>query len=546
MKILMRGDCTSRRAVFYNKDLFGAGAKVVQNQKSPFVLFNDHARGVSATLEMVRPHIDVERMPPVLKSFFIGQFDRSIWQQPSADLLILDSYADMNFELYEGAEGTGKFWIHRAYLRDAGAFRQSFRLLGRRTLEQSVADAVEFIGRVRDKYGPIPVVFLNQQVEYYPKLHERREFYDLGRLVAERVANCEYGGSLQSEELELADVGSCGPGLTLHYTGPTYRKMLDRVALLGGAAAAPTAAATVTPPSAPAAVPAPVPMAEPNARSASVPIGPAAGTPAIPDPAGGAAEATGTDAGTLSISLRPPAGDPPYDRDQVFERFRHYFIIPEADVYEPRFLPAVIELERARDYEAWVKATKKEVGDNAFRNEKKAQQRGYVVEMFDRRTYIPDIHAINHSMPVRAGREMGAGYRRSIEELGGYPTSYREPRLPANKTYWVAMFGAFLREPGRKQGEVVTDRRLVGYVSVRRYADLILYPQVLGHGDHLLDGIMAQIHFHVLRWLLAPDCAHSAGARLLMYTAANAGNEGLRTWKKRAGFKPRRIQLVAY
>lgn len=526
MKILMRGDCTSRRAVFYNKDLFQPAPKVVQNQKSPFVLFNEHARGVSATLDMVQPYVDVERMPPILKTYFVGQFDRSVLQQDSADLLIVDSYADMNFELHECGDTGGKFWIHPGYVRDRAEFGRRFRPLGRRSLEQSVADAVAFIGLIRQRHGPIPVIFLNQQVEFYPKLHGRLEYYELGRRVAEQVPGCTYGGSLRAEELELADVGSCGPGLTLHYSGATYRRMLAPVFGLPGAAPAPAANAA-------------------NAANAA----PAAPAAPVAAPAGGSGagdEGVEGDDAPVPISLRPPQGDPPYDRDQTFERFRHYFIIPEADIYEHKFMPAVIRLAQARQYDAWVKATKKEVGDNAFRNEKKAAQRGYFVEMFDRRTYIPDIHAINHSMPVRAGRTMAAAYARSIEELGGYPTALRRPRLPASTLYWAMFFGAFLREPGWKQGEVVTDQRLVAYVSVRRYADLILYTQVLGHGEHLEHGVMAQIHFHILRWLAAPDCAHAAGAKLLMYTAANTVNEGLRTWKKRAGFKPRRVELTAY
>lgn len=516
MNILLRGDCTSRRALFYNKGLFPANAKVVQNQKAPFVLFNEHAKGIASSKDLVLQHVDIERMPPILQSYFLGQFDRSLLEQDSASLLVMDSYADMNFELYEPKVGGGKFWVHRGYVRDMAEFNKTFQYLGRRTLEDSLADAVEFIDNVRKRYGPIPVVFLNQQVEFYPKLHERMEYYDLGRLVAQVVEGCEYGGSLSKEELDLADIGSCGPGLTLHYTGPTYRKMLDRISFL---------------------------------RGAGLPLSDATGSVVAPCPAASQAAADqGADEEPppCSISLLRSQGDAPYDRNDMFQKFRHYFIISDADVYEPKFLPAVIELDEARDYDTWVKAVKKAVGDNAFRNERKAAQRGYEVHQFDRRTFIPDIHAINHSMPVRSGREMKSAYTKTIEELGGYPTQFHEPRLPADHEYWSMSFGAFVPTPGYRQGEVVTDRRLVGYISVRRVGELILYPQLLGHGDHLNDGIMVQIHLHILRWLISPARAHSRGAKILMYTAANTVNEGLRTWKKRAGFKPRKVNLSSY
>jgi hypothetical protein len=512
MNILMRGDCTSRRALFYNKDLFPADAKVIQDQKAPFILFNEHLNGVPSSKDAVLQHVDVDRMPPILQSYFLGQFERSLFDQNSAGLLVMDSYADMNFELYEPKSGGAKFWVHRGYVRDMAAFNQTFKYLGRRTLQQSVDDAVEFIAHVRKRYGPIPVLFLNQQVEFYPKLHERLEYYDLGEQVARRVDGCEYGGFLGKDELDLADLGSCGPGLTLHYTGDTYRKMLERVGFIrqGLGATVPEAVTPVLD---------------------GAPVAPS-DAPAEESP--------------LSISLLPAQGPLPYDRNNMFQKFRHYFIISDADVYEPKFLPAVIQIDEVRDYETWVKATKKAVGDNAFRNERKANQRGYQVLQFDRRTFIPDIHAINHSMPVRSGLEMKTAYTKSIEELGGYPTQLHAPMLPASPEYWAMSFGAFLSEPGYQQGSVVTDKRLVGYISVRRIGELILYPQLLGHGDHLNDGIMAQIHFHVLRWLIDPSCEYSRGAKVLMYTAANVVNEGLRTWKKRAGFKGRKINLSSY
>lgn len=516
MNILIRGDCTSRRALFYNKDLFPADVNVVQNQKSPFVLFNDHVKGITSSKDLVLQYVDVARMPPILQSYFLGQFDRSLFEQDSASLLLMDSYADMNFELYEPKVGGGKFWIHRGYVHDMAEFNKIFKYLGRRCLEDSVLDAVEFIANVRKRYGLIPVIFLNQQVEFYSKLHERMEYYDLGQLVAQAVAGCEFGGSLSKEELDLADIGSCGPGQTLHYTGLTYRKMLDRIAVL---------------------------------RCASLLSGPPATSGSVPSQATSQVvngQKSEEEPPPYPISLLSSHGAVPYDRNDMFQKFRHYFIISDADVYEPKYLPAVIELDEARDYDNWVKATKKSVGDNAFRNERKAEQQGYEVHLFDRSTFIPDIHAINHSMPVRSGQAMKSAYLKTIEELGGYPTQFREPRLPANHEYWGMLFGAFVPMPGYRQGEVVTNRRLVGYISVRRIGELILYPQLLGHGEHLKYGIMAQVHFHILRWLISPNCAHSYGAKILMYTAVNTVNEGLRTWKKRAGFKPRKVNLTNY
>lgn len=499
MKILMRGDCTCRRAVFYNKDIFGSKSEVVQNQKAPFVLFNDHLNGIGLSADEAGEHVDVARMPAMLQTYFLGQFDRSIFSQESADILMIDSYADMNFELYQSKEKKAKLWIHRGYLKNESQFLDKFEHIGRRTLAQSIVDAVEFIKNVRLKYGEIPVIFLNQQVEYYPKLSPRLDYYELGRLVSQRVKNCKYGGVIQSNDLELADVGSCGPGLTLHYSGDTYRKMLQNCMNIF--------------------------WGDNENKSNQTP--------------------DHSDLPEFEISIKANE-NPPYERSEIYSKFKNYFLMPDADVYEPKYTPAVIDLDKIENFESWAKAVKKKVGDNAFRSEKKALQRGYVVEQIDRKTYIPDIYEINTSMPVRSGGAMKSAYSRSIEEMGGYPTKLHEPKLPSDVKYWGLMFGALQPLAGYAQGNIIVNRKLIAYISVRRYGDLILYPQLLGHGEHLADGVMAQLHFHVLRWICSSENPYAAGAKLLMYTAVNMGNEGLRTWKKRAGFVPARIALSNY
>ena len=155
--------------------------------------------------------------------------------------------------------------------------------------------------------------------------------------------------------------------------------------------------------------------------------------------------------------------------------------------------------------------------------------------MFDQRTFVPDIHAINTSLPVRQGKPIGAAYQRSVEEMGGYPATYFSPQLGKNELYWSVKFGAFMNHVGWRQGDIVTDKRLVGYITVRRIGDLIFYPSILGHGDFLEDGIMALMHFHILRWCTTAENPHAKSARVLMYTNADPPNEGLRIWKKRAG-----------
>ncbi|MFQ1063836.1 hypothetical protein [Bordetella trematum] len=526
MKILMRGDCTSRRSVFFNQDLF-PNSTVIQNEKSPIVLFLDHAKGIDVDKDSLLSFVDLDRMPPTQKRFFLGQFERTVLTQEKADLLVMDSYADMNFELWEANDRPGKFWVNRSYMKDMASFVKKYHSVGKRSFQQSVEDAVAFIALIRARYGNIPVMFLNQQVEVYPKLHNRLEFYDLGSSVAKLVDNCEFGGVLQREQLELADIGSSGPGLTLHYSGSTYRKMLDKISFLKKFAVISTGSGEASEgnegkPTRPVSV-----EVQGSTRKKLPPV-----VDSNPNP--------------LEISFLVEGHEPKYKKEQIFSGFYKYFIIPSDDNYEPRVIPAVIELSDARDFPAWVKATKKAVGDNAFRSEKKALQRGYFAEMFDRSTFISDIYDINTSMPIRNGVPMRDNYRKTVEEMGGYPSVARPPKIGSNEFYWTTMFGAFKEEKGHSQGELITDKRLCGYITVRRIGDMIFYPQLLGHGANLEDGIMAMIHFHIMKWIVDPDNKYTAGVKAIMYTNADVPNEGLRTWKKRAGFKPRRISLVLY
>lgn len=504
----MRGDCTSRRTVFYNKDIF-PNAKVVQNQKSPFVFFNDFSKGISIDLSYAEKYIDVESMKGSLKTYFIGQFERTIMEQSEADLLIVDNYADMNFELYESLENRGKLWVHKAYVRDFDVFNRDFKYLGRRDFEDSLRDFNEFSAIVRSKYGNLPIICLNQQVEIYPKLNDRKKYYDFGFEASKLIDGLHCGKILTEIDLELADVGSCGPGLTLHYQGSTYRKMIADIPIL------------------------------------SVQDLPIMVDKEIIDEKESKLGEKIKEYDVLEISLKKDDEEAPYKRDDIFELFRNYFIIPDGDIYEPRFEPAIINISDAVKFSEWSKKVKKIVGDNGFRNAKKAESKGYFVEPFDRRTFIPDIYVINTSMPMRSGRIMGSQYTRTVEELGGYPTKNYDLKLPLNPRHWLMNFGVFLSVPGWSQGEVVTNKRLVGYIVVRRYGDLIFYPQVLGHGDHLQNGIMALLHFQIINFFGNNYSEYSVDAKYLMYTAMNT-SPGLATWKRRVGFVGAKVLLRNY
>lgn len=506
-KILARGDCTSRRMVRLNPQFFPKGVQFIQNEKSPLVLLLDAAQGRTATRELLLELSDTEAMGRTLSSFYLGQADRSILDEQDADLLLIDSYADQNFELHEHARERFKIWIHPKFIRDPERFSQDFVKLGRRSLQQSVNDAVEFIGLVRKKNPGIPVLMLTQQVEYYPKLHSRLEFYELGRLVAERMPGIHFAPPMQKEELELADIGSCGPDLTLHWQKETYAQMVKRA------------------------------YSSPENE-----VGTEAPAPTEADPGSVVAND-----GEVHVSYRSGCPCCQAGCDQFVEgsmaSMLRYARIPELNNPPPVYTPAVIAIDDLRDFDAWESHIKTFSSGNRLREKKKALRLGYSTKRFAPQLWIPDMYAVDTSKDVRSGGVMRGGYIKSIEERGGYPARAWEPKTPPCPLHWSLQFGVFVAEQGHRQGEIETHERLVAYLSLRRTGDLITYAQIIGHGSHLNDGVMILLHHDVVEWIGTAGKVLTDGATHLMYGAMESGKEGLKNWKRRGGFTAQKFVI---
>jgi hypothetical protein len=87
------------------------------------------------------------------------------------------------------------------------------------------------------------------------------------------------------------------------------------------------------------------------------------------------------------------------------------------------------------------------------------------------------------------------------------------------------------------QGSIQVDELLVGYISLRRTGDIVCYSQILGHGDHLKQGVMVLLHHDVVQWLSEHTDSYAQGLRYIMYGAVDSGGPGLMRWKKWGGFR---------
>lgn len=200
--------------------------------------------------------------------------------------------------------------------------------------------------------------------------------------------------------------------------------------------------------------------------------------------------------------------------------------------------PAILFIEHFRNYHEYENIVKKSQKGNRIRLIKKARAIGYTCDFFNKRQYIPDIVEINTSKDVRSGGKMPSNYLKTVEDLGGYPQrafNYTRPQCFLHYDVWI---GVFKNEDGYRQGNITTNKKLVGYIHLRRLGEICAYSLFLGHGDYLNDGVMNLLHHHTVEWILNRKDSMVIGLKYLMYGGINHGGEGRKDWKRREGFKP--------
>jgi hypothetical protein len=161
----------------------------------------------------------------------------------------------------------------------------------------------------------------------------------------------------------------------------------------------------------------------------------------------------------------------------------------------------------------------------------RAQKQGYFVKRFEYAEYPDDVVAIHNSKPIRGNRPMrGAFYQRTSADFAAHPKS-SDTRCPM---HYNLQWGVF-----RKIRNAFDDRdhdQLVGYIGVARLGDTAWYNNIMGHGDHLHNGVMYLLHYEVVADLLKNRLA---GLRYLAYyTYRRRIDDPASHWKHLALFKP--------
>ena len=146
----------------------------------------------------------------------------------------------------------------------------------------------------------------------------------------------------------------------------------------------------------------------------------------------------------------------------------------------------------------------------------RAARLGYRFSLVKRHEHADDIYAINTSASERQGRPMSLGYRQRPSETP----------LPAY---------ACERHAIRTYG-VLSGRTLVAYMWLYRAGELALVSSILGHADHLDNGIMYLLFAGVV------DEEIKFGHGSIVYNRHDSGTDGLRFYKTRCGLEERLVE----
>jgi hypothetical protein len=195
--------------------------------------------------------------------------------------------------------------------------------------------------------------------------------------------------------------------------------------------------------------------------------------------------------------------------------------------------PAILFLSEFTGIEDYIR----KISFNKRYGYKKAVKLGYYCERYNWYSFIGDIVDINRSKPVRCGKPMRGAYNDTLEDRGGYIKQWKEAPVIDCHTHFVADFGVFKDEPGYRQGEVVTNKRLYAYISLIVLGEYAIYSMIIGHGDYLKDDIMSVLHIGTLDYLMK-----NTKAKYLEYHTYKSGLQGLQDWKRYFLFRPQPCQ----
>ena len=169
------------------------------------------------------------------------------------------------------------------------------------------------------------------------------------------------------------------------------------------------------------------------------------------------------------------------------------------------------------DIGAGYDAYRQRIGPKGRNMIRKAEKAGYTFREFAWDEHLADIHAVNMSKPERGGRPMDASY-----------VNFPERAVPGHCVLQDRRyFGAFIGET------------LVAYIVLVVWDDFSTILRILGHGEHLHEGIM-----NGLMDFLARTLSTEARVKYVNYLTLRGSRDSLDSFKKRLGFDERTTMML--
>jgi hypothetical protein len=152
--------------------------------------------------------------------------------------------------------------------------------------------------------------------------------------------------------------------------------------------------------------------------------------------------------------------------------------------------------------------------NSAYYFSKRAEKNGYYYKPFKGSEYTSDILNIHTSIGIRQGKKMDENYLKKDFQ-------YFDDE-------WNQYYGVFYNQ------------QLVAYVWMYKLGELNIISRIIGHYDHLKNGIM-----YLLVTMLTKDIIlREPVVKWVMYDTWFGASDGLKLYKKRLGFKPYKIKWM--
>jgi hypothetical protein len=164
------------------------------------------------------------------------------------------------------------------------------------------------------------------------------------------------------------------------------------------------------------------------------------------------------------------------------------------------------------------------IGDKARNMIRKAQRQGYAYQKVDPDAYLDDVLAVRTSDPERQGKPIPDYYKiRPVQMID-------EPFRNGCRLHGEDFFGVF------------KDGRLVAYTTIFFYGELGQVNHILGHAEHLQEGVMNLLVSEMVREVIE----HRSWVRAInyLYPHVSKTNTGIGLFKRSIGFLPERVLVT--